>query len=144
MNRQTTIIQNIHAPVFGHVAAGDINAPAEAPRQLLPLHVVERHLSSVRWRLFRERLGWWLNLPTLLALGWMAFAGNFALGSLATWAQPDESANWVTFAVLVLPIAGLVAWLLYARRIRGYRIAQLEREVGALEREVELRRVGLM
>ncbi|MBK1614968.1 hypothetical protein CKO44_15980 [Rubrivivax gelatinosus] len=144
MTRQTTIIQNIHAPVYGHVAGGDIHAATEAHRQLLPLHFVEGQLRSVRWRLFRERVGWWINLPTLLALAWMAFAGNLALGSLATWAQPDEGANWVTFAALVLPIAGLVAWLLYTRRIRGYRIAQLEREAVELESQVTLRRAGLL
>lgn len=147
MTRQTTIIQNIHAPVYGHVAAGDIHvlgaaadeptAPVDDP---LPLDVVRARLRAVRGDLIREQVGCWLNWPTVLTVSWMLMAASIALRGLATFTQPDGGIGWWTFAALVLPAAGLVGWTLNVRRIRSYRVAQLADEVVALEREIALRR----
>ncbi|MGC4076889.1 MAG: hypothetical protein QM702_07610 [Rubrivivax sp.] len=149
MTRQTTIIQNIHAPVYGHVAAGDIHAPAPQVqpadlRQPMPLDVMERQLRGVRSRLLREQVGYWINWRTVITITWMLAALSLALGSLTSVTRPEGGIGGLTAAALVLPVGALVPWVLSARRIRSYRIRQLERQAFELEREVTLRRAGLL
>lgn len=147
MTRQTTIIQNIHAPVYGHVAAGDIHVlgaatdePAVPADNPLPIDVLQTRLRTVRGHLIREHIGCWLNWPTVITISWLLMAASIALRSLATFTQPDGGIGWWTFALLVLPAAGLVFWTLNVRRIRGYRVAELTNEVVILEHEIAMRR----
>lgn len=147
-----TVIQNIQAPVYGHVAAGNItivehhqqereltwwDLPTDALRQRL------RAARSERWRAWRR---YWFNTPLFLLslymiglIAWVwrqipvgpAFQHSALTPTLSPW----------LFLILIGGVAlPLMYWLQTIRRIESKVAAQAQAEIDVIEVVLRCRR----
>ncbi|MBB5204428.1 hypothetical protein HNQ51_001742 [Inhella inkyongensis] len=140
----TTI--NIHAPVFGHVAGRDVNCAEPLAEPERPsLCELEAQLRQAQAESWRARLGFYVNAPCLLLLGWTTLgAGLFVLGLTRRPLFSGEALPMPVpaLAVWALGVLGSATWLDLVRRRMRHVIADWEAEVQYLERAVALSRAG--
>ncbi|MBX3654157.1 MAG: hypothetical protein KIS62_12280 [Ramlibacter sp.] len=153
MKHPSHFIQNINAPVYGHVAGGDIHitdAPdPDAGWAAIRTSDIRVHLARTTSRLRREQLKFWVNWPLVLGLAWLLGAGGFTLYTLLQRLQawrtqpPIDGLQWLTMMALVLGPALFFVWRVEGlRRLQQHVVADLDDERLQLERVLALRRAG--
>lgn len=144
MNR--TVIQNINAPVYGHVAGGDITVIEHPPQEReltwwdLSTDELRNYLRvahSERWRAWRR---YWFNTPFFLlglyCLGLLTLTLNMiSSGHAAQSLIPTTTVPWpLWFAMINLGVMlPLGYWLKRIRRVEANVAAHTQAEIDAIE-----------
>lgn len=139
-NMNRTVIQNIHAPVYGHVAGGDIYAPALlAPPTWddladTALHARLRAARAERWLAWRRS---WLNLPMALMFVWLAGMLGYALSILTKGVfhgNAPGGINPLLFLLMItLPALVFMYRLDRIRRVEGMVAAAAQADIDQIE-----------
>ena len=148
----TRVVQNILAPVYGHVAGGNITVVEHPPQEREPtwwdlsqeeLHHCLKIARAERWQAWRQ---YWFNAPffligalclCLLVWAWSLLTGGFAARLTAS---SSTSHMWLfaVFGVNFGAMLPLAAWLNKIRRVEAHVAAHAQADIDAIE--VVLRR----
>lgn len=144
-NQRGSVVQNIHAPVYGHVAAGDITIieqTMQQERELTWWDLSDAELyrrlkiaTTTRWQAWRN---YWFNTPffllMLLCLGLLWWALQLLSHSLSTFPFAPSGISPIWFVALNGCImTSLTYWLQKIRRVEANVAADAQAEIDAIE-----------
>nr|WP_305644971.1 hypothetical protein [Rhodoferax sp.] len=144
---QKTVVQNILAPVYGHVAGGDITVVEHPPQEREPtwwdlnsaeLRTYLQAARAERWSAWRR---YWFNPPFflvglyclgLLSWAWSMISNGHTTQSFVGPMVTSFPPFWIVMfsCVLMLP---LVYWLQRIRRIEVHVAAHAQADIDAIE-----------